>query len=112
VLGTKIKKADKLSRRPNWKVETENDNSNQTLIKDYYIHNLVRVVIKELEIYIVEKIKKTRSKNEEVVRVVEKMKKVGVKVLREKEWEIESDLVLKKEKVYIPKNEELRVEII
>jgi len=88
VLGTKIKKADKLSRRPNWKVETENDNSNQTLIKDYYIHNLVGVVIKELEIYIVEK------------------------VLREKEWEIESDLVLKKEKVYIPKNEELRVEII
>ena len=88
MLGTKIKKADKLSRRPNWKVETENDNSNQTLIKDYYIHNLVGVVIKELEIYIVEK------------------------VLREKEWEIESDLVLKKEKVYIPKNEELRVEII
>jgi len=30
-----------------------------------------------------------------VVRVVEKMKKIGVKVLRENEWQIERDLVLK-----------------
>ena len=28
VLETKIKKVDRLSRRPDWKVETENDNSN------------------------------------------------------------------------------------
>jgi len=34
----------------------------------------------------IEKIKKARSKNEEIVRVVEKMKKVGVKVVRGKEW--------------------------
>ena len=30
-----------------------------------------------------------------MVRVVEKMKKIGVKVLRENEWQIERDLVLK-----------------
>jgi len=34
VLETKIKKADKLSRRPDWKVGVENDNNNQTLIKE------------------------------------------------------------------------------
>jgi len=34
VPGTKIGKADRLSRRLDWKVETENDNDNQTLIKN------------------------------------------------------------------------------
>jgi len=57
--------------------------------------------------------KKTRSRvNKNVVRVVEEMKKVEVKILREDEWQIERELVLKKEKVYILKNEELRVEVI
>jgi len=40
------------------------------------------------------------------------MKKTVVKVLRGDEWQIEGDLVLKKRKVYIPKNKALRVEII
>ena len=40
------------------------------------------------------------------------MKKVGVKVLRNNEWQIEDELVLKEEKVYIPKDESLRLEII
>ena len=31
----KMKKADRLSRRPDWKVEAENDNDNQILIKDH-----------------------------------------------------------------------------
>ena len=53
-----------------------------------------------------------REKNKEVVRVVKKMKKTKVKVLRGDKWQIKGDLVLKKEKVYTPKNKELRVEII
>ena len=40
------------------------------------------------------------------------MKKVGVKILQKEEWQIEGELLLKKEKIYIPKNEELRVEVI
>jgi len=40
------------------------------------------------------------------------MKKAGVKVLRGEEWQIEEDLVLKEEKVYMLKDEALRVEII
>jgi len=40
------------------------------------------------------------------------MKKAEVKALREKEWKIEGDLVLKKGKVYVPKNKELKIEII
>jgi len=40
------------------------------------------------------------------------MKKMNVKKLQEEEWQIEKDLVLKDRKVYVPKNEELRVKII
>ena len=40
------------------------------------------------------------------------MKKVKVKELQENEWWIERDLVLREGKVYVPKNEKLRTEII
>jgi len=70
------------------------------------------VVIEGLEIDILEKIEKTRSKDEEVVRVVEKMKKTKVKILHEDKWQIEGDLVLKEGKIYVPKDGELRAEII
>jgi len=42
------------------------------------------VVIEGPEINIVEKIKRARDKDEEVVRVVEEIKKVKVKVVRER----------------------------
>jgi len=56
--------------------------------------------------------KKARSKDKEVVRVVEEMKKAKVKMLQEEEWQIEGDLVLKEGKMYILKDKELRAEII
>ena len=40
------------------------------------------------------------------------MKKTEVRKLRGNEWKIEGDLVLKEGKVYVPKDEELRVEVI
>ena len=105
-------KADGLSRRLDWKVGVDRDNENQVFIKDNWIHKLQEVVIEEPEVDIIEKIKKARSKNKDIVRVVEKMKKVGVKELQGNEWKIEGDLVLKEGKVYVLKEEELRVEII
>ena len=81
VSGTKMKKTDRLSRRLDCKVGIEKDNENQVFIKDCWLHSLQEVVVKGLEGDIVEKIKKARSKNKEVVRVVEKMKKAGIKVL-------------------------------
>ena len=62
ILGTKIERADKLSRRSDQKVETENDNSNQILIKEQQIYNLVKVVIDRPKVDIVEKIKKARDR--------------------------------------------------
>jgi len=83
VLGTKMGKVDGLSRRPDWKIEVENNNNNQTLIKEHWICNLVKVVIEEPEVDILEKIKIARRKDEEVVRVVKEMKKARVKVLQD-----------------------------
>ena len=108
-LETKIEKVDGLGKRPDQKVEVKKNNENQTLIKKQWICNLVEVVIKELKI---EKIKIAREKDKEVARVVEKIKKAGVKVLRENKQQVERDLVLKEEKVYVLKDKELRVEII
>jgi len=53
-----------------------------------------------------------RDKDEEVIKVVEEMKKVEVKTLRDEEWQIKEGLVLKEGRVYVPKDEKLRVEII
>ena len=46
------------------------------------------------------------------IKAVEKMKKAGVKTLRNEKWQIEEGLMLKEGKVYIPKDEKLRIEII
>ncbi len=59
----------------------EKDNDKQMLIKDNQIHSLGEVVIERPKKEIVEKIKEVRDKDEEVVRVVEEIKKAGVKVL-------------------------------
>ena len=112
MLGTKMGKTDRLSRKLDWKVGVEKNNQNQKLIKEEWICNLAEVVIKESEIDILEKIKIAKGKNKEIVRIVEKTKKVEVKVLRKDKWQVEEDLVLKKRKVYILKDEKLRVEII
>ena len=48
------------------KVGIKNNNSNQIFIKDHWIYNFYEVV---------EKIKKARDKDKEVVRVVEEIKK-------------------------------------
>ena len=69
-------------------------------------------MIEGSEVDILEKIKIARNKDKEVVRVVEEMKKMEVKVLRGDKWQIEENLVLKEIKVYVLKNKVLRMEII
>ena len=58
------------------------------------------------------RLKKVRDKNKKVVRVVEEIKKIGVRNLRGDKQKIENRLILKEEKIYIPKDEKLRAEII
>ena len=69
-------------------------------------------MIEGAEEEIIEKIKKSEAKDDEVIKAVEEMKKARVQVLRNEEWQIENDLVLKEEKVYMLRDEKLRLEII
>ena len=57
----------------------------------------MKVVVKELETILVEKIKRARERDEEVVRVVKEIKKARIRMMRDDEWKIEGDLVLKRE---------------
>ena len=75
-------KVDGLSRQSDWKIGVEKNNDNQILIKDNWICSIQKVVIEGFKVDIVEKIKKARSRNEDVVRVVEEMKKTKVKELK------------------------------
>ena len=77
----KMRKANRLSRRLYQKVGVEKDNDNQVFIKNCWLCDLYEEVIERPEVDIVEKIKKAKSKDEEVVRVVEEIKKARVKML-------------------------------
>jgi len=70
------------------------------------------LLIEEVKEEIIEKIKRIEAKNDEIVKVIEKMKKMGVKILRNNEWQIKNDLVLKERKIYVLRNKSLRLEII
>ena len=83
-------KADSLSRQPDWQKGVEKNNKNRML----------------------EKIRKSETKDDKVIRAIEEMKRVGVKMLRDKEWRKENELMLRDGKVYVPKDEKLRAEVI
>jgi len=86
VPGIKMEKTDGLSRRPDWKVGIDRDNENQVVIKDNWICNLQEVVIEGPEVEMLEKIKKARSKDKDIIRVVKEMKKTRIKELWGNEW--------------------------
>ena len=68
--------------------------------------------MRELKKKSLKKLKKLEIKDDEIVKVVEEMKKTKVKVLRNNEWQIEDKLVLKERKMYVSKDKSLRLEII
>ena len=100
---SKMGKADGLSRRVDWKIGVDKDNKNQVFIKDNWIHSMYEVVVEGLKVNLLEKIKKARSRDKDIIRVVEEMKKAGVRELRGNKWKLEEDLVLKEGKVYVLK---------
>ena len=71
------------------------------MVRDFRIIEKGQLLIDRAKEEIIEKIKKSETKNNKVVKVVEEMKKVEVKLLRNNKWQIEDELVLKEGKVYI-----------
>jgi len=69
-----------------------------------------KVVIDGVDV--LDRIRRSEAKDDEVVKAMEEMKQAGVKVLRDKKWREHEGLMLKERKVYVPKDEKLRAKII
>jgi len=103
-----MEKVDGLSRRLDWQEGVERDNKDQKLIKLEWVRG-AEILVEEGDLK--EKIKRAQEGNEKVVKAVEELKKTGIKILKNEEWEIEEEIVMKEGRIYMPE-EELREEII
>ena len=114
VLGSRMEKVDSLSRRPDWKVEVERDNENEILVKPKWLvvrkTKKVKIIVERVDL--LEKVRQSKVKDNEVVKAVEEMKQTGVKMLRDKEWREVNGIMYKEGKVYVPKDNKLRAEIV
>ena len=61
VAGSKMGKADRLSRRADWNVGIDKDNENQIIIKNHWIRNMYEVVVEGLKVDLLEKNKKSEE---------------------------------------------------
>jgi len=112
--GSRIGKADSLSKRPDWEVGVKKDNEDETLVKPKWLEarriERVEVIVEGVDL--LEKVRESKVKDDEVVKAVEEMKRAGVKMLRDEEWREVDGIMYKEGKVYMPKDDKLRVEII
>ena len=74
--GSKMGKADSLSRRPDWEVGVEKDNEDKMLVKPEWLEvrrtERVEKIVEGVDL--LEKVRKSKVKDDEVVKVVEEMK--------------------------------------
>ena len=114
VPGSRMEKANSLSRRLDWEVGVEKDNEDETLVKPKWLEarrmERVKVIIEGVDL--LEKVRESKVKDNEVVKAVEEMKRAGVKMLRDEEWREVNGIMYKEGKVYMPKDDKLRAEII
>jgi len=114
ISGSKIGKANRLSRGPDWEVGIDNDNEEQILMKKKWLEakriKVAEVIIEGVDL--LDKVRKCKVRDNEVVKAIEEIKRAAVKMLRDKEWRQEDSLILKEEKVYISKDKKLRAEVI
>ena len=80
-------KADSLSRRPDWEVGVEKDNEDKMLVKPEWleVRKTEAVEIRVDGVDLLEKVRKSKVKDDKVVKAVEEMKRAGVKMLRDEE---------------------------
>ena len=87
VPGSKMGKADSLSRRPDWEIGVEKDNENEMLIKPEWMEmrraETVEVIVDGIDL--LEEVQRSKVKDNEVIKAVEEMKRAGVKILRDEE---------------------------
>jgi len=76
VPGSKIGKVDSLSRRPDWEVGVEKDNEDEMLVKPEWLRvrktEVVEIIVDGVDL--LKEVRKSKVKDDEVVKVVEEMK--------------------------------------
>ena len=76
-----------MSRRPGWEVGVEKDNEEQMLVKKEWLEvkriQVIEVIIEGVDL--LDKVRKFKARDDEVVKAVEEMKQIGVKMLRDEE---------------------------
>ena len=107
-------KADSLSRRLDWEIEVDKDNKNETLVKpkQLIVRRIEKIKIIVEGVNLLEKVRQSKVKDDEVIKVVKKIKWARVKILRDKKQREVNSIMYKEKKVYMPKDNILRVEII
>jgi len=92
----------------------EKDNEDQRLVKPEWLEvrkmETVEIIVDGVDL--LEEVRKSKVKDNEVVKAVEEMKRAGVKMLRDEEWREANGIIYKERKVYVPNNDKLRIEII
>ena len=80
-------KADSLSKRPDWEIRVEKDNEDKILVKPEWLKvrrmKAVEIIVDRVDL--LEEIRKSKVKDNEVVKTVEDMKQAKVKMLRDEE---------------------------
>ena len=87
-----IDKANGLSQRADWQERVEKDNKDRILIKLEWIRE-VEMLVEDGNLR--ERIKKAQKGNKKVVKVVEELKRMGIKSLQDEKQLIEERVVMK-----------------
>ena len=113
--GKSSQKPDTLSRRADHGKGDEN-NTDITLLKPEYfqVYTLRRghILLTGEEQGLLRRIRDTRDYDEPVAKAMELLKRSGQRSLAGEEWSHEQDLILFRGKVYMPKDEDLRRQIV
>jgi len=74
--GSKMGKANSLSRRPDWEVGVKKDNENEMLVKPEWLKvrktEAVEIIVDRVDL--LEKVRKSKVKDDEVVKAVKEIK--------------------------------------
>jgi len=75
VLGSKMEKADSLSRRSDWEIGVEKDNEDKMLVKPEWLEvrrmEVVEIIVDGIDL--LKEVRKSRVKDDEVIKAVEEM---------------------------------------
>jgi len=85
ISGSKMEKADSLSKRPDWEVGVEKNNKDEILVKPEWLKvrrtEAVEIIVDGVDL--LEEVRKSKVKDNKVVKAVEEIKQAKVKMLRD-----------------------------